>query len=214
MGFIVGALKVIFLLGFLVFIHEGGHFLVAKLCKVKVREFSLGFGPNLFSKQGVETKYSIRAIPFGGYVDMIGETEQVEEKGSFSEAKVSHRIAIVVAGAVVNIVFGLVAYFLLMSLAGTNSSTMIRQIIPEYASREMNLQAGDKIIQINDKKTRIKSDIDTVLFHSKGETLQVWIERNGENMQFSITPTAVKVRRNNAICFGSRSRAGAAKFQK
>ena len=157
MGFIVGALKVIFLLGFLVFIHEGGHFLVAKLCKVKVREFSLGFGPNLFSKQGVETKYSIRAIPFGGYVDMVGETEQVEEKGSFSEAKVSHRIAIVVAGAIVNIVFGLVVYFLLMSLAGTNSSTMVRQIIPEYASREMNLQAGDKIIQINDKKTRIKS---------------------------------------------------------
>ncbi len=214
MGFIVGALKVIFLLGFLVFIHEGGHFLVAKLCKVKVREFSLGFGPNLFSKQGVETKYSIRAIPFGGYVDMVGETEQVEEKGSFSEAKVLQRIAIVVAGAVVNIVFGLVAYFLLMSLAGMNSSTVVKQIIPEYASETMALQVGDKITRINDKKTRIKSDIDMVLFQSKGENLSVWIERNGENMQLSIAPTEVKVRRNNALCFGGRSRTGREKLQK
>lgn len=213
MGFIVGALKVIFLLGFLVFIHEGGHFLVAKLCKVKVREFSLGFGPNLFSKQGEETKYSIRAIPFGGYVDMVGETEQVAEKGSFSEAKVSQRIAIVVAGAVVNIVFGLVTYFLLMSLAGTNSSTIVKQIIPEYASDTMNLQAGDKIIQINNKKTRIKSDMDMVLFQSKGEILEVWIERNGENMRFSIAPTEVKVRRNHALCFGCRSGAGREKLQ-
>lgn len=214
MGFIVGALKVIFLLGFLVFIHEGGHFLVAKFCKVKVREFSLGFGPNLFSKQGEETKYSIRAIPFGGYVDMVGETEQVAEKGSFSEAKVSHRIAIVVAGAVVNIVFGLVAYFLLMSLAGTNRSTVVKQVIPEYASETMTLQAGDKITQINDKKTRIKSDMDMVLLQSKGETLEVWIERNGEKMQFLINPTEVKVRRNHALCFGCRSGAGREKFQK
>ena len=63
MGFIIGALKVIFLLSFLVLIHEGGHFLVARMCKVKVKEFSIGFGPSLFSKQGKETKYSIRAIP-------------------------------------------------------------------------------------------------------------------------------------------------------
>ena len=115
MGFIIGAIKVIFLLGFLVFIHEGGHFAVAKLCKVKVREFSIGFGPKIFSKQGKETKYSIRAIPFGGYVDMLGEAEQVNEAGSFSEAKVSNRIAIVMAGAIVNIIFGLMIYFILMA---------------------------------------------------------------------------------------------------
>jgi len=63
LNFIIGAIKIIFVLGFLVFIHEGGHFLVAKACKVRVREFALGFGPNLWSKQGKETKYSIRAIP-------------------------------------------------------------------------------------------------------------------------------------------------------
>jgi len=71
LNIIIGIIKVIFLLGFIVFIHEGGHFIVAKLCKVKVKEFSLGFGKSLFSKQGLETKYSIRAIPLGGYVDML-----------------------------------------------------------------------------------------------------------------------------------------------
>ena len=72
MSFILGALKIIFVLGFLVFIHEGGHFLVARACKVNVKEFSIGFGPTIFSKKGKFTKYSIRLIPFGGFVDMVG----------------------------------------------------------------------------------------------------------------------------------------------
>ena len=62
-NFIIIALKVIFLLGFLILIHEGGHFLVAKLCKVKVNEFAIGFGPTIWKKQGKETKYAIRLIP-------------------------------------------------------------------------------------------------------------------------------------------------------
>ena len=71
MSFLISALKVIFLLGFLVFIHECGHFLVEKMCKFKVKEFALGFGSKILSKQGPETKYSLRAIPLGGYVDML-----------------------------------------------------------------------------------------------------------------------------------------------
>jgi len=63
LNFFIGAIKIIFVLGFLVFIHEGGHFIVAKICKVKVKEFAIGFGPNLWNKQGKETKYSIRMIP-------------------------------------------------------------------------------------------------------------------------------------------------------
>ena len=69
----ISALKVIFLLGFLVGIHEGGHFLVAKLCKVKVNEFSIGFGPAILKWQGKETKYALRIIPLGGFVSLEGE---------------------------------------------------------------------------------------------------------------------------------------------
>ena len=60
---LISAIKIIFLLGFLIFIHEGGHFLVAKLCKVRVNEFAIGFGPTIWRKQGKETKYALRLIP-------------------------------------------------------------------------------------------------------------------------------------------------------
>ena len=94
---ILNAIKIIFLLGFLVFIHEGGHFLVAKLCKVKVNEFAIGFGPTIWKKQGKVTKYAIRLIPLGGFVSMEGEEERSENEGSFSKASIPKRIAIVVA---------------------------------------------------------------------------------------------------------------------
>lgn len=192
MGLIIGIIKVVFLLGFLVLIHEGGHFAVAKLCKINVKEFSLGFGPQLFSKQGKETKYSIRAIPFGGYVDMLGETGDVNEVGSFSEAKVWHRIAIVAAGAFVNILFGILIYFILMTTSGMNSSTVIKQMIPEYTTEQTQLQAGDKIVAINHEKTRIKSDVDSILLKSKGEELEVVVERNGQNLDLNVTPVAIE----------------------
>lgn len=191
MNFFIGIIKVVFLLGFLVFIHEGGHFTVAKLCKVKVKEFSLGFGPKLFSKQGKETKYSVRAIPFGGYVDMLGEMGDVNEAGSFSEAKVLHRIAIVAAGAIVNIVFGILIYFILMASSGVNSSTVIKQMIPEYVTDQTQLQPGDRIVMINNEKTRIKSDVDNVLLKSKGEMIQVVVERNDENVALNVVPVAI-----------------------
>ena len=93
----INTIKIIFLLGFLVFIHEGGHFLVAKLCKVKVNEFAIGFGPTIWKKQGKVTKYAIRLIPLGGFVSMEGEEERSENEGSFSKASIPKRIAIVVA---------------------------------------------------------------------------------------------------------------------
>ncbi len=117
-SFFINAIKIIFLLGFLVFIHEGGHFLVAKLCKVKVNEFAIGFGKILWQKQGKETKYSLRMIPLGGFCNMEGEEEESDAPGSFSKASVWKRIAIVLAGATVNIVFGILVYFILVSTVG------------------------------------------------------------------------------------------------
>ena len=83
-SFLINAINIVFILGFLVFIHECGHFIIAKLCKVKVNEFAIGFGPTIWSKQGKETKYALRLIPLGGFVSMEGEEERSEEEGSFS----------------------------------------------------------------------------------------------------------------------------------
>ena len=117
-SFIINALKIIFLLGFLILIHEGGHFLVARLCKVKVNEFAIGFGKTIWQKQGKETKYSLRLIPIGGFCSMEGEDEESDSEGSFSKASVWKRMAIVLAGAIVNIIFGILVYFILVSAVG------------------------------------------------------------------------------------------------
>lgn len=114
-SFIINAIKIIFLLGFLIIIHEGGHFLVAKLCKVKVKEFAIGFGRIIWQKQGKETKYTLRLIPLGGFCNMEGEDEESDAEGSFSKASVWKRMAIVLAGATVNILFGILVYFILVS---------------------------------------------------------------------------------------------------
>ena len=114
--FLINALKIIFLLGFLIFIHEGGHFLVAKLCKVRVNEFAIGFGPTVWKRQGKETKYALRLIPLGGFVRMEGEMESSEAKDAFNNASIPKRIAIVAAGAIVNILFGTIVFWVLISV--------------------------------------------------------------------------------------------------
>ncbi|MBR3002043.1 MAG: site-2 protease family protein [Clostridia bacterium] len=116
LSFIISAIKIIVLLGFLIFIHEGGHFLIAKLCKVTVNEFAIGFGPTIWQKQGKETKYALRLIPLGGFVSMEGEDEASEKEGSFSKASIPKRLAIVFAGPIVNILFAIILYFILASI--------------------------------------------------------------------------------------------------
>ena len=116
-SFLISALKIIILLGFLVLIHEGGHFLVAKLFKIKVNEFAIGFGPQIFTKVKGETKYALRLIPLGGFVNMEGEEERSEKEGSFTQASIPKRIAIVAAGGLVNIIFGVVLYYIISSIS-------------------------------------------------------------------------------------------------
>lgn len=153
-SFLINALKIIFVLGFLVLIHELGHFLVARLCKVKVNEFSIGFGPNIWKKQGKQTKYSLRLIPLGGYVSLEGEDERSEQEGSYSKASIPKRMAIIVAGGAVNIIFGLVVYFILMTSVGNNTSLIVNELIPQYAAEEAGILANDQIVKVNDKKLK------------------------------------------------------------
>lgn len=191
-NFIIVVLKVIFLLGFLILIHEGGHFLVAKMCKVKVNEFAIGFGPTIWKKQGKETKYALRLIPLGGFVNLEGEDKRVESKNSFSEASIPKRMAIIVAGGLVNIIFGLLVYFILMSSIGNNTSLVVDKIIEGYAAQQSGIMLGDEIIKINDKKINVKTDIDKILSKSNGENLKITIKRNGEQQEITLTPTKME----------------------
>ena len=200
--FLISAIKIIFLLGFLIFIHESGHFLVAKACKIKVKEFAIGFGPTIWKKQGKETKYALRLIPLGGFVNMLGEEERSEEEGSFSKSSIPKRIAVVLAGGLVNIVFGLIVYFVLMSSNGNYVNTTIDTVVPEFAAQEAGINQNDKILEINGKKVRLKSDIDKILQNSNGETIILTIEREDEIKDIQIVPTVIETK-TIGIYFGT-----------
>lgn len=189
---LITILKIGFILGFLVLIHEGGHFLVAKLCKIKVLEFAIGFGPTIWSKQGKETKYALRLIPIGGFVNMMGEEERSEETGSFSKASIPKRIAVVLAGGVVNIIFALIVYFVLMSFVGNNVSTTIDYPMEDSSAKISGIQAGDKIIKVNNKRVHYKKDLDDALKKCDGKELNVVIQRDGKEYVYTFAPKEEK----------------------
>ena len=191
LSFLLTAIKVIFLLGFLIFIHEGGHFLVAKLCKVTVNEFAIGFGPTIWKSKNTKTKYALRLIPLGGFVSMEGEEERSDAEGSFSKTSIPKRIAIVLAGGVVNIIFGLVVYFCLVSLVGGNISQTVKTVDKEYGAYEAGIIAGDEIIRINGKRIHQRQDITEIMEESKGENVKVQIKRNEELLEYEVKPETI-----------------------
>lgn len=194
LSYLLIAIKIIVLLGFLIFIHELGHFTVAKLCKVKVNEFAIGFGPTILKKRGKETKYALRLIPLGGFVSMEGEEEASENEGSFSKASILKKIAIVIAGATVNIIFAIIVYFILSFTYGTYISNEIKLVQEGYAASQAGLQQGEKIVEINNHKISSKYDLDKVMKKNKGEEIELKTEKNGQEEEYKITPTEVKNR--------------------
>lgn len=193
-SFLIAAIKIIILLGFLILIHEAGHFTVAKLCKVKVNEFAIGFGPAIWKKQGKETKYAIRLIPLGGFVSMEGEDERSEDTRSFSKASIPKRMAIVVAGATVNIIFAIIVYFALISSSGTYVSNVVDETINGYAAEQIGLQNGDEIIEIDGEKIKSQKDINEVISNSNGKEVNIKVDRNGEILEYNVKPTEVPVK--------------------
>jgi len=186
MSILITFLKMIFVLGFLVLIHEGGHFFVAKKCGVKVNEFAIGFGPTILSKQGKETKYAIRLIPLGGFVNLEGEEERIDSETSFSSASAPKRIAILAAGGLVNIIFAVLAYFILILCVGEFQSTKVEYVVPEIQNQ--GLQVNDEILKINNKKIGLTSDITEILSKNKNEKLDVVVKRDKKNVNLKITP--------------------------
>ncbi len=188
-NFIISAIKIIFLLGFLIGIHETGHFLVAKLCKVKVNEFAIGFGPTIWEKQGKQTKYALRLIPLGGFVSMEGESEYSDQEGSFTKASILKRIAIVAAGALVNIVFAIIVYFLLFTSVISNTSNVVSGLEENFAAQEAGIEVGDTILKINNKKIVTSYDINEVLLENGAAEVTVLLKRNNEEKEITLVLT-------------------------
>ena len=125
---------------------------------------------------------------------MEGEDEKSDDNRSFSKASIPKRIAIVIAGALVNIVFALILYFSLIASSGTFLSNEVESLVDGYAAKDAGVQEGDKIVKINDEEIKSKYDLDEVLENANGEELKVKIDRSGENLDLNIKPTEVKAK--------------------
>ena len=131
-----------------IMVHELGHFIVAKASGIKVNEFSIGMGPQLYSKTVGDTVYSIRALPMGGFVAMEGEDEESDAEGSFNSVPVQHRIGVVVAGAVMNMILGFVVLFYLTSTQSAITSRTVHSFYEGAMTQQTGLMENDEIIAI------------------------------------------------------------------
>ena len=125
---------------------------------------------------------------------MLGEEERSDEEGSFSKASVPKRIAVILAGGLVNIIFGLLVYFILAVSTGNYITTNIDTVLPDYAAEKAGIIQNDEILRINGKKTRLRSDIDKAIQKSNGEEIIFTIKRNNEIKDIALVPTSVENR--------------------
>lgn len=181
------------LLGVLVFVHELGHFLVAKKLGIKVLKFSLGFGPVLWSRKRGETEYLISVIPLGGYVKLHGEDpdEPAEEDSdrSFSERPVSHRMATVIAGPLMNFFLAIV-FFAFLSLFGTQiHQPVVGEVSEGMPAAEAGILPGDRVVAVDGIDVRTWEDMAALIRASGGRALELTIVRPGEELVITLTPT-------------------------
>ncbi len=186
------------MLGILVLIHEGGHYLVARACGVGIMEFAIGMGPVIYRKKGKYNDFTIRLLPIGGFVSMIGEDDQTEipeehqGKPSINDKKTWQKMLIVLAGPFMNILLGVLITAGLVVGTDVIGSTTVAQLVDEAKSEETGLpvntsgdyglQVDDKIVEINGKNIYVYYDLAYYLSTRANEPVDITVERDGERV--------------------------------
>ena len=179
--------------GFLIFIHELGHFLFAKKFGVSIIEFSIGMGPKIISKKGKDgVEYSLKALPIGGYVAMEGEDEESDNPNAFNKKPAWQRFVIVLAGAIMNLIVGIIIITILMSTHSVFGSTTVTGFAEGAKSNQAGLQIGDDITKINGSSVHTSSELSYEIMRNGFEPITITVFRNGEkvvleNVQFPQT---------------------------
>jgi len=190
----ISILAFIIVLGVLIFFHELGHFLTARLFGVGVEKFSLGFGPRLIGKKIGITDYRLSAIPLGGYVKMVGEEPDAEvdpadKHLSFTHKHVFKRICIVAAGPVFNLLLAVLIFFISFAISGIEDvKPFIRQIQKDSAAQKAGLQVGDLIVSVDGTEVDASYEFGEALIESEGRRLQLGVLRNGTSLELYVLP--------------------------
>jgi regulator of sigma E protease len=192
LGFLGPAFWVVILLGVMILIHELGHFWAALAVGVKVETFSLGFGPRLFGFRRGDTDFRVSAIPFGGYVRMLGDQpgdENALDPRSFQAKARWQRAIVIVAGPLMNIILAVsLVTGLYMAKYPKELDTVITGLVPDSPAAHAGLKEGDRIIQFEDDKRPTWDYIVSQELVSAGRPLHLMVERAGKPLAISVTP--------------------------
>ena len=197
-GKIGHALSVILGLGMVIFFHELGHFAVAKWCDVHVERFSIGIGPIIWSRQKGETEYALSALPFGGYVKMLGQDDMdpnqmtsdeiAENPRSYSAKKVWQRMAIISAGVIMNVITGAIFFALAYRMGVVELSPMVGTVHPGSPAWEAGIRDGDIITMINGESIENFTDINQNVVLSSGAIAVEGKHADGTSFSSTVTP--------------------------
>lgn len=169
----------------IIVVHEGGHFIAARLMKIKVNEFSIGMGPKLFQFKKGETKYTLRLILFGGYCAMEGEDDESTDDNAFSKKKVIQRIFVVILGAVMNLILGFLVIAVLVSSQNLIGTPTVAKF-EDNAVSSSTLQAGDTIKSIDGMRVYTATDVSTGFSRSQDNKVQMVVERDGKDENLEV----------------------------
>lgn len=189
----------VILIGILIFVHELGHFLAARMGGVGVLKFSLGFGPKIFGKKLGETEYVLSWIPLGGYVKLLGEsgTEELppeDEKRSFFKQPTWKRMLIVFAGPFFNFILAVVIFAMVYMYGIPNLTPVVGPMAADSVARAAGIMSGDKILSLDGRKISFWDEMDTLIKESKGKEIKVVVQRGQEEKTFAVKPKLTKVK--------------------
>ncbi len=195
---VVTAIIAILVFGFLIFIHEFGHYITARIFKVSITEFSIGMGPKLLWYDSKKTgiRYSLAILPIGGFVAMVGEDEDSDDPNAFNKKPAWQRLIITAAGATVNILAGFIAMIILVSCIKIGNTTYAEPmdesvlkndlgytyIDTSLRSSDSGLMFGDEIIRVNGKRVRIYDELSYEIMRFGNEPVDLTVIRNGEEL--------------------------------
>ncbi len=179
------------LLGLLIFVHELGHFLVARMCGVRVEIFSLGFGKKILSYKKGDTTYCLSLIPLGGYVKMFGdemgaEIPESEKKFSFTHKSVSRRIAVVLAGPVMNFLFALLVFAVVSLLGEEVRAPLAGDINADSTAYQAGFRSGDQILGVEGESVKTWDDFQHLLNQANDRSVRIEVKRESSEQTLNI----------------------------
>ena len=188
--------------GVLILIHELGHFLFAKKFGVTISEFSIGMGPKIVSKRGKDgVDYSLRVLPIGGYVAMVGEDEDSDDPNAFNKKPAWQRFIIVIAGAIMNLLLGIIIMTVLTLCTPHFGGTTVAEFFDYSTSNKTGLELNDEITEINGASVHTANDLSYEIMRSGYKPVDVTLMRNGK--EITISNVEFPQTSSQGIAFGS-----------